>query len=105
MYKINITELAKAAPDVTFHVQARDLENFGKNLLSMSRAEFAQQQVALNKTVLEPLYSADEVKAAWKISDSTLYRWSVRGFLVPIIVGGEKRYRKQDLDRILNSKK
>ena len=105
MYKINICEIVEAAPDVTFHVQARDLENFGKHLLSMSRAEYTQQQVSLNKAVLEPLYSADEVKVAWKISDSTLYRWAGRGFLVPILVGGEKRYRKQDLDRILNSKK
>ena len=104
MFKINISEIAEAAPDVTFHVHARDLEHFGKHLLSASRAEFAQQQASLHKEVLEPLFSAEEVKAAWKISDSTLYRWS-KDFLVPILVGGEKRYRKQDLDRILNLKK
>lgn len=99
---ININELAMAYPDVTFHVHARDLAHFGRQLISDTRAALRQEMACLDKDKLEPLFSTDEVKAALKVSDSTLHRWAGKKYLVPIIVGGEKRYRQQDINRILN---
>lgn len=43
-----------------------------------------------------------EVMALLKRCDSTMTKWSRRGYLVPSMVGGKHLYRKTDVMRILN---
>lgn len=100
---ISIIDVANACPGVSFQVSASELARFGRNLIASARAEFKQERLKEDAAQLEPLYDAAEVKAALKISDVTLYRWAQKKYLVPITVGGEKRYRRSDLDRILNN--
>ena len=35
------------------------------------------------------------------VSQSTLWRWQKAGYLVPLNVGGKRRYRMSDVRRIL----
>lgn len=42
------------------------------------------------------------VKNLLSISESTLYRMAKAKILIPVFVGGQKRYRRSDLDKILN---
>ena len=35
------------------------------------------------------------------VDPSTLWRWKKRGYLVPINVGGQLRYKSTDIDKIL----
>ena len=102
---LNIIDVANACPGITLQVGASELARFGRDLIASARAEFNQERLKEGAAQLEPLYNAAEVKAALKISDATLFRWAQRGYLSPIIVGGEKRYRRSDLDRILNHSK
>jgi len=39
------------------------------------------------------------------VDKSTLWRWAKIGYLVPINVGGKRRYRMSDVNRILNGDK
>lgn len=102
---INIADVANACTGVSFQIGASELARFGRDLIASARAEFERERLKEGAAQLEPLYNAAEVKAALKISDATLFRWAQRGYLTPLIVGGEKRYRRSDLDRIINHSK
>ena len=42
------------------------------------------------------------VKTLLRISESTLYRMAKAKILILVFVGGQKRYRRSDLDKILS---
>ena len=39
------------------------------------------------------------------VDKSTLHRWKKQGYLMPVSVGGGRRYRKSDVERILEGGK
>ena len=45
--------------------------------------------------------SAKKVAEMLDVDKSTLWRWAKVGYLVPINVGGKRRYRMSDVKRIL----
>ena len=52
----------------------------------------------------EVLLEPDVVTKTLSVSDTTLWRWAKAGYLTPIYVGGTKRYRKSDVERIMEGK-
>ena len=64
-----------------------------------------QQNIARRKASEpspEEWMTRKEVMALLKRRDSTMTKWSRRGYLVPSMVGGKHLYRKADVMRILN---
>ena len=64
-----------------------------------------QQSIARRKASEpspEEWMTRKEVMALLKRCDSTMTKWSRRGYLVPSMVGGKHLYRKADVMRILN---
>lgn len=49
--------------------------------------------------------SREKVMEMLDVSESTLWRWSKNGYLVPLNVGGKRRYLMSDVKRILEGKK
>jgi predicted DNA-binding transcriptional regulator AlpA len=47
------------------------------------------------------LLTADEVCEILKISATTIWRWQKSEYLLPVFIGGKKRYRKTDIQRIM----
>ena len=45
--------------------------------------------------------SREKVMEMLDVSQSTLWRWQKAGYLVPLNVGGKRRYRMSDVKRIL----
>lgn len=45
--------------------------------------------------------SREKVMEMLDVSQSTLWRWQKAGYLVPLNVGGKRRYRMSDVRRIL----
>ena len=45
--------------------------------------------------------SRDKVMEMLDVSQATLWRWAKNGYLVPLNVGGKRRYRMSDVKRIL----
>ena len=43
----------------------------------------------------------EQVLEKFNVDPSTLWRWAQRGYLVPVKVGGDNRYKSTDIDRIL----
>lgn len=47
--------------------------------------------------------SAKRVSEILEVDRSTLWRWAKCGYLVPIEVGGKRRYKMSDVKRILGN--
>lgn len=49
----------------------------------------------------ERLITPEQAADTLKISKVTLWRWEKSGYLIPISIGGKKRYRNSDIAKII----
>lgn len=49
----------------------------------------------------EALKTPEQTSEQLHVSIPTLWRWQQRGYLCPIYIGGKKRYRQSDINRII----
>jgi len=53
----------------------------------------------------QEIYSISEVCKLFKLTRQTMYKLEKQGILVPIRIGKIRRYRKEDIDKIINQNK
>ena len=94
----NVIELAKQCPDVTISLKAGELVEAIDYCVNKTRKELEQQITDANT---ETYPSVEQVAKILDVDKSTLWRWKKQGYLVPIIVGGKRRYRMSDIKKIL----
>ena len=94
----NVIELAKQCPDVTISLKAGELLEMVNYCVSTTRKELEQQITDANT---ETYPSVEQVAKILDVDKSTLWRWRKQGYLIPIEVGGKRRYRMSDVKRIL----
>ncbi|MDR2385542.1 MAG: helix-turn-helix domain-containing protein, partial [Tannerella sp.] len=63
-----------------------------------TRKELEQQITDANT---ETYPSPDQVAKILDVDKSTLWRWRRNGYLIPIEIGGKRRYRMSDVKKIL----
>jgi excisionase family DNA binding protein len=80
---------------------ADDLREFSENLICLLLEKQKKQAKKLSD---DKLLSPDEVADSYHVSKPTLWRWAKAGYLVPIRFGGLRRYRKGDVDRIMEQR-
>lgn len=69
-------------------------------------ADFYQQvRKDIEKQTSESLLTATTVCKILEVDKSTLWRWEKRGYLYPIRIGCKIRYRRSDIDKMINEKK
>lgn len=95
---IDIINLAKQCPGTILAVRADDLVEANTRLIDQVRADL-EREIANKQSVV--YLTREQVIAKLNIVPSTLWRWQKRGYLVPVKVGGENRYKSTDIDRIL----
>ena len=98
MGAIDIIQLAKEAPGTIIAVRADDLMEANTRLIDRVRADL-ERELAERKTAT--LLTREMVLDKLNISPTTLWRWEKRGYLVPVEVGGQRRYKSTDIDAIL----
>ena len=96
---MNISEIIKQGHSVTLAVGAEDLKNFAQTIAEQTRNEI-EHEIAESKS--EVYYTAGQTARILNVDKTTLWRWNKRNYLKPIKVGGLLRYRKSDIDKILN---
>lgn len=94
----NLVQVAQICPDMTIAVKLNDLVEFGNILISNTKSELEQLITDQNA---ETYLSSNKVMEMIGVSTTTLWRWQKTGYLVPINVGGKRRYRKSDVMRII----
>lgn len=95
---LNIEKLITEYPNIIFQVTGEDLRKFAENLLLNERAIAMQEaeEAARNK-----LITVEEAAKLLSVSKMTLYRWDKNGILKKVEIGGKRRYRKSDIERLV----
>jgi predicted DNA-binding transcriptional regulator AlpA len=81
-------------------ISAEDLKKTIKDTVSEAR-RILEAEVVNGKG--EFLLTTNEVIARLSISRKTLYNWEKRKYLVPIEIGGKKRFKLSDVNTILKN--
>ncbi|MDR3705332.1 MAG: helix-turn-helix domain-containing protein [Paludibacteraceae bacterium] len=96
-----VKELINSDLNVTIAVKKSDLFD----LFNEFTAQKTALETALKKSETnEVYYSPAEVAKTLQVDLSTLWRWEKQGYLTGVRVGGKKRYRQTDLNKILEGK-
>lgn len=100
---LDLIALLQRVPSATVTLQLSDLNTFSRRLIAETRNEY-EKEITDRITARKEVYlTAEVVKETVKVSDSTLWRWAKTGMLVPVMVGGQKRYRQSDIDRLVEN--
>ena len=98
---LDLLELLRVFPEANLTVHAGDLGHFARQLLAEARQDFQRERTVIAEGKAEEYLTPEMVKTMLKISESTLYRMAKAEILIPVYVGGQKRYRRSDLDKLL----
>lgn len=88
--------------NVTISVSLSDLNDFAKSLVETSKQELEKQITEANT---ETYLTTDQTSKMLNVDRSTLWRWHKKKYLCHIEVGGMRKYRKSDINTILNGGK
>lgn len=100
---LNLIEMATKLPTAIFQVSAGDLCEFAHQLIN-SAAEVARLHLK-RADISKELLTIDEVADMLKVSKMTLHRWDKSGILQKVDVGGMRRYRRSDVEAIIEKRK
>lgn len=95
---LNIAELAQSAPAINLTITAGDLKDFAALLIAQTKAELEQ---SISDSKAETYLSSEKVMEMMEISKTTLWRWKQRGYLVPVRIGGNDRYKMSDIKKMM----
>ena len=97
-----LIEAARQCPEMVVSIKLGDLVEANSLLLEQARAQLEQK---IADASAETYLSKEKVCELLDVSVTTLRRWEKQNYLVPINFGGKKRYRKSDIDKILEGDK
>ena len=98
MATLDLIKIAKEYPGLKVEISIGDLMEANMLLIAEVKREL-EQTIADEKA--ETYLSRDKVMKVLDVSAATLWRWQRQNYLVPINVGGKRRYRRSDVNRIL----
>ena len=90
--------VAKECPSLNITVSAGELIEAIDYCVNKTRKDLEQQITDANT---ETYPSVEQVAKILDVDKSTLWRWRKQGYLIPIEIGGKRRYRMSDIKRIL----
>ena len=93
-----LIEAAKQCPEMVVSIKVGDLIEANTLLVENARAQLEQR---IADASAETYLSKEKVCQMLDVSATTLWRWEKAGYLVPLVFGGQKMYRKSDVQRIL----
>mgnify|MGYP000913800999 FL=1 len=97
--KIDLIDIAKKIPDLNITIKAGELKEAMEHCVNMIYMVLEEHKQ------LEDTYpTPTEVTKILGVSKSTLWRWAKQNYLVPIEVGGKRRYRMSDINRLLEKR-
>jgi hypothetical protein len=97
-----LIELVKQRPDVNITFKTGELIEVIDYCINKTRKGLEQ---LINDANTETYPSADQVAKILDVNKTTLWRWGKQGYLVPIEIGGKRRYKMSDINKILNKGK
>lgn len=99
---MELADILQSGGNITLSIKSDDLFKFADVLVEKARHRL-EQEIIQDKS--EVYYTKDQVAKILNINPSTLWNWSNKGYLMPIKVGGLNRYKKSDINRIIERRK
>ena len=96
-----LIELAKECPDVTISVKASDLLTFGRTIKNELLDELKNAKLETEELIKDDMLTREETMERFNISSATLWRWGQNGYLSPVKVGAQVRYRLSEINAML----
>lgn len=97
----SIIDLASEYPELSVNIKLCDLLESNRQLIRETKEELEKQ---ISEAKEESYPTIDEVATMLNVNKTTLWRWAKRNYLIPVEVGGKRRYRMSDIKRILEGK-
>lgn len=99
---ININHLLNSESNIIIQVSSEDLKAFAQEILIGAKSiAMIEAEAAANS---DQLLTIDEAAKLLSVSKMTLYRWDQNGILKKVEIGGKRRYRKSDIERLAGCK-
>ena len=83
-------------------LKKEDLKEFANQIL-LGAKSIAMLEAEAAATS-DQLLTIDEAAKLLSVSKMTLYRWDKNGYLKKMEIGGKRRYRKSDIERLAGCK-
>jgi|BioPla2DNA2_1021312.scaffolds.fasta_scaffold24232_4 hypothetical protein len=99
---MNLIEVARENPNIIVSVKVGDLIQANTVLIAELKGQI-EKDIAKRQEVT--YLTREMVMSKLNVVPSTLWRWQKKGYLIPISVGGQNRYRSTDIDEILEGKR
>ena len=96
---IQLIDLANSYPNLTISIKCSDLIDAFRSIIEETKLHI-QHKIIEEDT--EIYLNEDKVIEMLEISHSTLWRWHKVEYLVPVKIGRKIRYKKSEIDSILN---
>ena len=96
---MQLLDLLNNERNINVTLTAGDLKAFASELVDAARAEL---EAVITAQRSEKYLSADKVAQMLDVDRTTLWRWNKRDYLRHIEVGGKRRYKMSDVQRLLN---
>lgn len=97
--KMNNLDLSALGADVNITLRVSDLRKAADELLT-SAIERVRTELSIHPK--DAYYTIKQVAELLSVDRTTLFRWQKGGYLIPIKVGGLVRYRKSDVEELIN---
>ena len=98
---MNMYDILQNNSGVNITINAGQLIEVVDYCVSKTRRELEQQ---INDAAAETYPSRQKVAELLDVDLSTLHRWKKQMYLVPLEIGGKRRYKMSDVKRILNGR-
>ncbi len=89
-------------PHAILQFEVSKFDTFLTHLKKLLREELEEHYKAINDGNNEVYYSFKHVATMLDVSTRTLNRWQSQGYLVPVMIGGQRRYRRSDIEKIIS---
>ena len=101
-YSTPLSELLASEANVILQVRVEDLKAFAQEILIGAKSiAMIEAETAASS---DQLLTIDEAAKLLSVSKMTLYRWDQNGILKKVEIGGKRRYRKSDIERLAGCK-
>lgn len=88
--------------NIILQVNSDDLKEFANQIL-LGAQSIAHEQAELAARA-DKLLTVEEAAHMLSVSKMTLYRWDQNGILKKVEIGGKRRYRLSDIEKLVGSK-
>ena len=96
---MSIQEIINSGTNVSITIGVNELKEFALSIIEHARRDL-EQAVISDKAETYP--SPKQVCDILGVDASTLWRWKKKGYLVPLEIGGKRRYKMSDVKKLLN---